>query len=273
MFAGQEGPTATLNIYAQYQKNYKYDCINKETDKISNGSHQASFTVDSKTGYEYTFSTPADIPERYSFLYWNNEIYGQKKAGDILTIEPNSIHEETTIEFIATYKYILKPTVRVIYKLENQILKTIEPTIESINLKENAPEVQNLDYWSFEKDGIEIVSPDEVEPMIVTEPVTTEDPVKTIEVYAVLKKNEPASGGISNNDKPTVIPEENTPAAAPMQKTIDKESTPKSSPSKISSSISKIKTPTAKKTEIIEDDSIPMAKLTTPKTGDSNILF
>ena len=261
MFEGQEGPIATLNIYAQYQKNYKYNCINSEIDKIGNGSHQASFVADSKTGYSYTFSTPADIPERYSFLYWNNETYGQKKDGDILTIEPNTIHEETIIEFIATYEYTLKPTIQVIYKSENQILKIIEPTTESINLKENAPKIENLDYWSFEKDGIEVVSPDKVEPMIVTEPVTTEDPIKTIEVCAVLKKNEPVSGGTSNNDTPTVIPEEDTPTTV-----LPTEETPK-----ISSTISKIDKP--KKEEIMTDDSVPMTKLTTPKTKDNHNLF
>lgn len=76
------------------------------------------------------------------------------------------------------------PKIQVNYIVNDEIVKTIGPTIESINLDEEAPTVNNLAYWSYQSNPNynPIVSPIEGESLT------------TINVYAVLNGNDGEQG-------------------------------------------------------------------------------
>lgn len=74
--------------------------------------------------------------------------------------------------------------VQVNYIVNDEIVKTVGPTIESINLDEEAPTVNNLAYWSYQSNPNynPIVSPIEGESLT------------TVNVYAVLNGNDGEQG-------------------------------------------------------------------------------
>ena len=203
MFAGYEGPTATLNIYAQYTANYIYTFTNNEIDNVANGSHSESHIVDSNTGYSYTFSTPADIPERYSFLYWDGGDYGQFTEGSILEISAGNLGGDLTIDFIATYEYTPISKVKVVYKINNEIIYETQPSTEPINVYTNAPTLTN-GQWLFETCpcvGEEAV-PNVLNPIITTVKIEDEPVIKTVTVYGVLNGTDGKDGvdGVNGQD-------------------------------------------------------------------------
>jgi hypothetical protein len=144
MFADFEGPEQTLRVYAQYVADYRYNFYNNEIDNIANGSHSESHIVDSKTSYHYTFQTPADIPSKYKFLYWDaGEDVGVFYPGSELVVTNQNLSADTSMDFIATYEYTPTSLVQVIYQTTEGIVYQTEPSAEPINIKDNAPVLEN----------------------------------------------------------------------------------------------------------------------------------
>lgn len=186
MFSDFEGPSQTLRVYAQYTADYRYMFYNNEIDHVANGSHSESHIVDSKTSYHYTFTTPADIPDRYNFLYWDSGDYGVFYPGSELNVTNENLGEDTTMNFIATYEYTPSSLVQVVYKTSEGIVYQTEPSDQPINIKENAPELEN-GQWLFNLCPCvgDIVYPEDAEPFITTEPVEDEPVITTYIVYGV----------------------------------------------------------------------------------------
>lgn len=186
MFSDFEGPSQTLRVYAQYTADYRYMFYNNEIDHVANGSHSESHIVDSKTSYHYTFTTPADIPNGYKFLYWDSGDYGVFYPESELNITNENLGEDTTMNFIATYEYTPSSLVQVVYKTSEGIVYQTEPSDRPIDIRENAPELEN-GQWLFNLCPCvgDIAYPKDAEPFITTEPVEDEPVITTYIVYGV----------------------------------------------------------------------------------------
>ena len=144
LFDGQEGPTATLNVYAQYDE-YTIPTITiNYIDNIGHAGSSDSWKDDGKIAYTHTFNSGVDVPSQYTFLYWKNFDNGDiKNPGETFTINKGEITKDTTITYYAVYDY--QPAVRVKYHYKNG-LKDTGAKLSDINIYENQPE--NL-YWFY----------------------------------------------------------------------------------------------------------------------------
>lgn len=127
--------------------------------------------------YKHTFKKPADIPEHYTFLYWEN---GDDKyyAGDTFTKAYADIGENEEINFTAVYEY--QPPLNVHYHYGENKISTITAD-ENISLYDKAPEPLK---WFYEGEETPI-NEDEIitipNSYIVREPVKDE---KNVHVHA-----------------------------------------------------------------------------------------
>lgn len=179
-----ELPLTIKNITedTHYYFNAKYDVekIKKlnviYTDNVAHGS--GSWSNDNTfVEYKHTFKVPADIPEHYTFLYWEN---GDDKyyAGDTFTKAYTDIGENEEIEFTAVYEY--QPPLNVHYHYGENKVNTVT-TYENISLYDRAPEPLK---WFYEGEETPI-NEDEIitipNSYIVRERVKNE---KNVHVYA-----------------------------------------------------------------------------------------
>lgn len=102
LFEGQEGPTATLNVYAQYSEKQFPKLTVIGNDEVSTGSF--SWSNDGAfSEYTKTFSEP-DEAEGWTFLYWEGEDGEQYEDGDEWTIEASDLDGDTTVVFTAIWE-------------------------------------------------------------------------------------------------------------------------------------------------------------------------
>lgn len=102
LFEGQEGPTATLNVYAQYSEKQFPKLTVIGNDEVSTGSfgwsNEGAFSE-----YTKTFSEPDEV-EGWTFLYWEGEDGEQYEDGDEWTIEASDLDGDTTVVFTAIWE-------------------------------------------------------------------------------------------------------------------------------------------------------------------------
>lgn len=204
LFEGQAGPAAELNIYGQYTAEKDYYFNGTWTDNVGTGGGSESHVVNTTTGYTHVFKTPSDIPEKYSFLYWDGgEEYGHATEGSMLEIPAGSLSEDLNAEFIATYNYTPTSLVKVIYKVNEKIIYETPTSADPINIRENAPVLEN-GQWLFNMCGCvgEEAVPNIVDPIITTTLIEDEPVIKTITVYGVLNGIDGKDGadGIDGKD-------------------------------------------------------------------------
>lgn len=102
LFEGQEGPTATLNVYAQYSEKQFPKLTVIGNDDVSTGSF--SWSNDGAfSEYTKTFSEPDEV-EGYTFLYWEGEDGEQYEDGDEWTINASDLDGDTTVVFTAIWE-------------------------------------------------------------------------------------------------------------------------------------------------------------------------
>lgn len=102
LFEGQEGPTATLNVYAQYSEKQFPKLTVIGNDEVSTGSFGWSNDGAFDT-YTKTFSEPDEV-EGWTFLYWEGEDGEQYEDGDEWTIEASDLDGDTTVVFTAIWE-------------------------------------------------------------------------------------------------------------------------------------------------------------------------
>jgi len=102
LFEGQEGPTATLNVYAQYSEKQFPKLTVIGNDEVSTGSF--SWSNDGAfSEYTKTFSEPDEV-EGWTFLYWEGEDGEQYVDGDTWTIKASDLDGDTTVTFTAIWE-------------------------------------------------------------------------------------------------------------------------------------------------------------------------
>ena len=152
------------------------------TDKVANGSGSWSNLDEngypsSFTDYTKTFKKPADIPDHYTFLYWEK---GDKtwKAGDKYTRLYEDIAPDEKVEFIATYEY--QPPLIIKYHYNEDDIYTVK-SYEDVNIYDAAPEKLK---WFYDGEN-EPISEDEIATIPDSYVVQDEtDDAKVIHVYA-----------------------------------------------------------------------------------------
>ena len=196
LFKNQEGPTATLEVYAQYdvssiaKLNFNYN------DNVGNGTGSWSNDGDFSS-YTHTFAEPADYEKpQYSFLYWENSSDNEKKeSGESKTIEAENLTGDTTIEYQATYEY--QPAIRVLYHYEDGSIDKVGDSFEPVDIYKSAS-VKGLS-WYYDKadetpisEGTKVALADTI--------VTTEklDDVTIVNVYSK-SEDDPVVPIIPNN--------------------------------------------------------------------------
>ena len=188
LFKDKPGPTAELNVYGQYTAEKDYYFNGTWTDNVGTGGGSESHVVNATTGYTHIFKTPSDIPEKYSFLYWDGEEeYGHAVEGSVLEIPAGSLSEDLNVEFIATYNYTPTSLVKVIYKVNEEIIYETPTSADPINIRENAPVLEN-GQWLFNMCGCvgEEAVPGIVDPIVTTTLIEDKPIIKTVTVYGVL---------------------------------------------------------------------------------------
>lgn len=102
LFEGQEGPTATLNVYAQYSEKQFPKLTVIGNDEVSTGSF--SWSNDGAfSEYTKTFSEPDEV-EGWTFLYWECVDGERYEDGDTWTIKASDLVGDTTITFTAIWE-------------------------------------------------------------------------------------------------------------------------------------------------------------------------
>lgn len=200
LFAGYTGPTATLNVYAQYTVSQDYYFHGNWIDNVANGGGSESHIVNYNTGYTHTFHTPLDISTRYSFLYWDGGDYGQFTDGSTFEISAGNLGGDLYADFVATYEYTPVSMVKVIYEVDGEIIYETPASTEPINIRQNAPTLNN-GQWLFNICpcvGEEAV-PDIVDPIITTAKIEDEPVIKTVYVYGVLNGTDGKDGTDGKN--------------------------------------------------------------------------
>ncbi len=189
----------TVNIKAQYDIAPIYAVTVNNVDNIANGDGSWSNKVSenaacsSYTDYNYE---PADIPDQYSFQYWDCdwELASQKtyKANEHFTVDIlDKVQKDTDINLLATYDF--QPSVKVVYHYENGSTYATQSYMQPIDIYESAS-VQGLDWYYNKADKNPIVKGAVAELPDVIANVTElqEDEPVVINVYAK-SKEEPAA--------------------------------------------------------------------------------
>lgn len=122
-----------IYYYADYSETPVLHLTANYIDHIANGS--SSWHDEGEfEGYTHIFSTPEDIPEHYTFLYWDfNGVH--YVAEDTITVNASDLNGDTTYDFIATYSY--QPGLKITYHMKNSN-KTII-SYEAFDIYANAP--------------------------------------------------------------------------------------------------------------------------------------
>ena len=163
-----------IYYYANYSEVSVAHLTANYIDNVANGSsswHDEGTFED----YTHTFSIPADIPEHYTFLYWDKD--GTHYAADAsITVNASDLSGDTVYDFIATYNY--QPGLKITYHMKDSD-KTVT-SYEAFDIYANAPIKGE---WMYADDslvpaGTIIELPD---PIVVTE--LTEQ-YKEVDVYA-----------------------------------------------------------------------------------------
>ena len=202
LFDGQEGPTATLEVYAQYEVSSVAKLTFKCDDKIGNGS--TSWTNEGAfTKYTHTFIEPPDYPQpQYEFSHWENyENDDEKEAGDKATIKAKNLTQDTTITYHAIYEY--QPALRVIYHYNNKVVGTVGDRYEPIDIYKEAP-IKGLTWYYNIKDD-DVIDEGDLEDLDDT--ITTDKPldnVTVVNVYAE-SKEEPIIPNNSGSNMPNEL--------------------------------------------------------------------
>ena len=99
---------------AQYEIQEVINLTMNYIDNVSNGGGSWS-NNGSIVFYEHEFDEPADIPEGYTFMYWQgeDEYY---YAGETLFVYADDFEEDTVLNFVATYSYEPQATVIIMMK-------------------------------------------------------------------------------------------------------------------------------------------------------------
>lgn len=152
------------------------------TDKVANGGGSWSNLDEngypsSFTDYTKTFKKPADIPDHYTFLYWEkgDETW---KAGDKYTRLYEDIAPDEKVEFIATYEY--QPPLIIKYHYNKDDVYTVK-SYEDVNIYDAAPEKLK---WFYDGEN-EPISEDEMATMpesYIVQDKTND--AKVVHVYA-----------------------------------------------------------------------------------------
>ena len=184
LFDGQEGPTATLEVYAQYEVSSVAKLTFKCDDKIGNGS--TSWTNEGAfTKYTHTFIEPPDYPKpQYEFSYWEDyENDDEEEAGDKITIKAKNLTQDTTITYHAIYEY--QPALRVVYHYNNKVVGTVGDSYEPIDIYKEAP-IKGLT-WYYDLEDEDIIDEGDLEELDDT--ITTDVPLNDITIVHVYAKN------------------------------------------------------------------------------------
>lgn len=238
-----------VNFYAQYTEEKNVYLSMNYIDKIAHGSGSWS-NEDAFSGYIHTFSTPADIPEHYQFMYWEN-IASSKRygSGDSISINTSDLDKDTEIDIYAIYQ----PSVIVSYYNGEELVNTVE-SFDKIVLNDFILDNENFEKWVVNtrsiSDAEEIYyAPDfgidpqysEINVMAKfkeTEPIIepTDDPIpdpKPTKEEKPSKEKSVAAVEIVNNSNPVIIASENTQEEVKKEDVVISEpNTPKAVPEK-----------------------------------------
>lgn len=98
----------TLTFTPIYIPKQVYTFTANYIDEIGNGGGGESHQDNGSVGYTHTFKTPADIPENYEFVYWDNETDNETYIeGESLSVKAGELQNDKTINVYATYKPIV----------------------------------------------------------------------------------------------------------------------------------------------------------------------
>ena len=199
LFDGQEGPTAILNIYAQYSERKIPSLTFNYNDNIGHAGGSDNWLDDGTIAYTHTFKEAVDVPNQYTFLYWENfENEDFKNPGETFHVNKGELTTDTTVNYYMVYNY--QPSIRVIYHYKNG-LKDTGAKLSDIDIYENQP--QDL-YWFYE-DETEPITKGTVAslPALIEKIIDPQDYEEQINVYAhyytVTWKNE--NGTVLEIDK------------------------------------------------------------------------
>lgn len=170
-----------VNFYAQYAEEKNIYLSMRYIDKIAHGSgswsNKAAFS-----GYTHTFSTPADIPEHYQFMYWENtDSSKQYNNGDSISINTSDLDEDTEIDIYAIYQ----PSVIVNYYNGEELVNTVE-SFDKIVLNDFTLDDENFEKWVVNTRSISDAEEIYYAPDFGIEPQYSE-----INVMAKFKETEP----------------------------------------------------------------------------------
>ena len=128
---------------AQYETTGVFHLTANYVDQVANGSG-SWYNQDSFKSYGHTFKIPADIPDHYTFLYWENgEIHYNE--GDKFTIAYADLTDNLELTFNAVYSY--QPSVTLTYHYNNTTSNIVN--YSDIDIYANQPE--NLKW--FDENG------------------------------------------------------------------------------------------------------------------------
>ena len=164
-----------IAFYADYSEKIVPHLTFICNDQVANGSHSAA-NIGAAETYQYTFRTPADIPEHYTFLYWQN---GEetKQDSDGVSIVVASLDGNVTMTYNAVYEY--QPAVQVNYHSLNEVVSVVK--YEDIDIYADAP-IQA--HWFYEGEDEPIATGEKAtlpDPIVTT---TLRDDIKVVDVYA-----------------------------------------------------------------------------------------
>lgn len=170
-----------VNFYAQYTEEKNVYLSMNYIDKIAHGSGSWS-NEDAFSGYTHTFSTPADIPEHYQFMYWENtDSSKQYSSGDSISINTSDLDEDTEIDIYAIYQ----PSVIVNYYNGKELVNTVE-SFDKIVLDDFILDDENFEKWVVNTRSISDAEEIYYAPDFGIEPQYSE-----INVMAKFKETEP----------------------------------------------------------------------------------
>ena len=176
LFDGQEGPTATLVVEAQYETEEVINLTVNYNDNVANGSGSWS-NIDGADNYSHTFKEPADIPEHYEFLYWLGDNGEKFKAEETLSVNIKELDSDTTMNFTAVYEY--QPPIELSYHYNGNVKTDLY--YEDVSIYNNAPE----DYYWFYNGEEDPIPEDEI--IELPQKVVTDKKIedtKKVDVYA-----------------------------------------------------------------------------------------
>jgi hypothetical protein len=165
----------TVTVTAQYNVEGLPNLSVNYNDNVANGS-SAWASNNSFESYTHTFKTPADIPEHYEFLYWegNGSTY---TAGAQFSVNVAQLSGDTTIDFVAVYKY--QPAVQVNYHYKENTVSVLE--YQDIDIYGSAP-IEGKWFYSGESTPIAEGTKATLPEKVVTTVAMNE--VKEVDVYA-----------------------------------------------------------------------------------------